>query len=114
MNLKASAKQGIPNLSKSGDLKGEDLTTTDLEKAELLAEYFNTVFTEEPEGHWDLPTDGHQTQENTVDVSQESVKTEAIKITRSLWYTPSCAGWTSYLNRLVSSSRCHSIPGHFL
>ena len=40
-------RTGIPNLIKS-DLK-DDLTNSDSEKAELLADYFSSVFTIEPQ-----------------------------------------------------------------
>ena len=40
---------GIPNLIKSKDDK-DDLTKSDSEKAQVLADYFSSVFTREPEG----------------------------------------------------------------
>ena len=54
-NKKTKTKQGIPNLSKSGNPKCTDLTENDLEKAEVLAEYFSSVYTQEPDGNWELP-----------------------------------------------------------
>ena len=44
----------MPNLSKSSDEKGTDLTHSDQEKAEVLSDYFKSVFTKEPEGNWEL------------------------------------------------------------
>ena len=42
-------KCGIPNLSKDGTEKGQNLTENDSEKAEILADFFSSVFTREPE-----------------------------------------------------------------
>ncbi len=43
-----NTRMGIPNLIKSKDK--DDLTKTDLEKAQVLANHFSSVFTREPEG----------------------------------------------------------------
>ena len=45
---------GIPDLQKSTDEDGEYLTRNDKEKAEVLADFFSSVFTKEPDGN--LPT----------------------------------------------------------
>ena len=44
-----ATRMGIPNLIKSEDDK-DDLTKSDSEKAQVLANYFSSVFTREPEG----------------------------------------------------------------
>ncbi|KAI0214124.1 hypothetical protein LSAT2_000798 [Lamellibrachia satsuma] len=44
-----ATRMGIPNLIKSEDDK-DDLTKSDSEKAQVLADYFSSVFTREPEG----------------------------------------------------------------
>ena len=46
---KMATIMGIPNLIKSEDDK-DDLTKSDSEKAQVLADYFSSVFTREPEG----------------------------------------------------------------
>ena len=46
---KMATRMGIPNLIKSEDDK-DDLTKSDSEKAQMLADYFSSVFTREPEG----------------------------------------------------------------
>ena len=46
---KMTTRIGIPNLIKSEDDK-DDLTKSDSEKAQVLADYFSSVFTREPEG----------------------------------------------------------------
>ena len=46
---KMATRMGIPNLIKSDDDK-DDLTKSDSEKAQVLADYFSSVFTREPEG----------------------------------------------------------------
>jgi hypothetical protein len=70
---KSKVKVGVPNLSKSGDEKGKDLTENDMEKAEVLSEFFTSVFTREPDGSWDLPEPikaGHKLE---LEITKESV-----------------------------------------
>jgi hypothetical protein len=50
VNAKTKTRVGVPNLSKSGNEKGKDLTVNDQEKADILADFFSSVFTNEPDG----------------------------------------------------------------
>ena len=55
VNSKTKMKVGVPNLLKSSDNDGTNLTENDKEKAEVLADFFSSVFTREKDGDWVLP-----------------------------------------------------------
>ena len=60
---KTKSKFGIPNLVCTGVKTG--VTTNDKEKADVLAEFFSSVYTREPDGNWDLP-EGKQLNQSLV------------------------------------------------
>ena len=59
MNSKLKARTGIPNLRKEDGNPNSELTCSDQEKAEVLAEYFCEVFNRQPDG--DVPLLGLKT-----------------------------------------------------
>ena len=66
---KSSQDFHFPNLMIKEDKN--NLTKDDTEKAEVLADFFSSVFTKEPEGHWDLP-EGEFIHNGQVDLSKKS------------------------------------------
>jgi len=73
VSKRTKIRPSIPNLSKSGK-PGEDLTTNDQDKAEVLAEFYSQVFTKEPEGTWQLPEGKIPSEPITYDFSVNAVK----------------------------------------
>jgi hypothetical protein len=73
-NRKTRSKEGVPNLSRSGDPKNKDLTQTAREKAEVLSEYFSSVFTEEKPGHWNLPPSTSPNIQDEVEFTVQEVE----------------------------------------
>ena len=65
---KTKRREDIPNLNKPDNTT----TSTNQEKAELLAEYFTSVFTNEPDGHWDVP-EPTSVHNGLVDTSRNAV-----------------------------------------
>ena len=51
-NRKMSTRENIPKLSISGDPKKKDFTRNEAETANVFGEIFSSVFTQEPDGHW--------------------------------------------------------------
>ena len=80
---KMATRMGIPNLIKSEDDK-DDLTKSDSEKAQVLADYFSSVFTREPEG--ETPEELIRCSK-TIELRKE---TKDIQITRTRWSLSSC------------------------
>ena len=70
---------GIPHISKTGNEKGEDLTS-DKEKAEVLAEYFSSVYTKEPDTIWELPTREQGLTTLQINLTEEEIKKILAKI----------------------------------
>ena len=86
---KITTRMGIPNLIKSEDDK-DDLTKSDSEKAQVLADYFSSVFTREPEGETpEEPIRCSKTIEHCtylpIDSGIEVKETKDIQITRTRW-----------------------------
>jgi hypothetical protein len=80
---KSKTRSGVPNLSKSGNKKGDDLTNTDREKAEVLSDFFTSIFTREPEGKWDLPETVHAAHKLELKVTEKAVHKLLSKIKTS-------------------------------
>ena len=72
MNKRTKTIQGVPNLSKSGDPQGNDMTENDEEKAEVLANFFSSVFTIEKDGNWSLP-EGPVRHNGLVNINESAV-----------------------------------------
>ena len=82
---KSKIRVGVPNLSKSGNDKGDNLTNNDKEKAEVLSQFFSSVFTREPEGNWNLPESKQFEHELQINLSEAAVHKllSKIKISKS-------------------------------
>ena len=73
VNNKTKTKPGIPNLQKSDNK--DDMTSNDKEKAEVLLDYFSSVFTQEPVG--EVPTMEQVDTDTTlddIDFTEDTVK----------------------------------------
>ena len=76
INSKSKTKENIGNLLKDPTRRNSEVAESDKEKAEVLAEYFSSVFTKEPEGPiptlegWESPK--HKMEK--VNVTQDEVK----------------------------------------
>jgi endonuclease/exonuclease/phosphatase family metal-dependent hydrolase len=73
-NQKTKMKEAVPNLSISGDPKDQKFTETPEEKVAVLAEFFSSVFTREPPGTWELPTNIHPTCQEDADLSINKIE----------------------------------------
>jgi hypothetical protein len=84
-NSKAKVRSYIPNLSKSGNPEADDLTTSDIEKTEVLAEQFASVYTREDHLPPLQDTILAQPQSLGLDISAQSIlkKLDKVKITKS-------------------------------
>ena len=65
-NQRTHHREPIPNLSKSGQVSRNDFTESNQEKVDTLGSFFSSVFTEEEEGRWEIPTDP-----NVEDITEE-------------------------------------------
>ena len=79
-NSKSRGNVGLPHISKTGNEKGEDLTRSDKEKAEVLAEYFSSVYTKEPDTIWELPTREQGLTTLQINLTEEEIKKILTKI----------------------------------
>ena len=73
-NQKTKMKEAVPNLSISGDPKDQKFTETPEEKVAVLAEFFSSVFTREPPGTWELPSNIHPTCQEEADLSVNKIE----------------------------------------
>ena len=82
VNRKTKMKQGVANLE---DPQSGEIATSNVEKANILADYFTSVFTKEPPGN--IPTITQRSNEliDTVKIDEERVykKLQKLKIDKS-------------------------------
>ena len=87
INSKSKTKEGIGNLLKDPSNKNSEIVETDKEKAEVLADYFSSMFTKEPPGT--IPSlDNHYEPIKSMvemELTEESVRKilEKLKINKS-------------------------------
>ena len=73
-NRLTKRKEPVPQLSKSGDPKDMNFAEEDQDKAELLADFFRSVYTQEDDGNLTLGEDYPNFSEE-VEITQDSVQT---------------------------------------
>jgi hypothetical protein len=73
VGTKTKYKTGIPNLNMETVDHVQTKTTNDKEKADVLANFFSSVFTREPEGAWDLPEGPQPEFSLEYDLSEQAV-----------------------------------------
>ena len=85
VNSKTKSRSGIPDLNKDPDGGNGETTGSDQEKAEVLAKFFTSVFTEEPEGIWQLPKREPVKHDMLImiDLSEETVKKLLLNVNTS-------------------------------
>ena len=72
-NQKTKNKESIPQLSKTGNIRDGELTENNLEKAQVLASLFDSVFIEEPPGHWELPPSTSPAIDQELNINENTV-----------------------------------------
>jgi hypothetical protein len=73
VNQKTKNKENIPKLYK--DIRNkEEVTSDNQETANVLSEYFGSVFLQEPPGNWTLPENTHPIMNCDVTINEEIVK----------------------------------------
>ena len=72
VNNKTKTKPGVPNLNKSENK--DDVTTNDQEKANVLLDFFSSVFTQEPNTEIpELPERNHTSKLESIEINEEIV-----------------------------------------
>ena len=85
VSTKTKMRQKIPDLYYNDNEDPEFMTRNDQEKANTLGDFFSSVFTNEPEGTWELPNRPEIRYKLNLSITTESLikKLEKFKISKS-------------------------------